>query len=249
LSLTGLDRKTYSMIKSMLKRLLFAGLYIIMIQNLLIAFLILVLITLAKEPIPFAVHQVYSAKGQMLSEHSMSLQERYPNAAINTVFKDNILLNFSYLSGKVTDGSNINWNDVHATGTYEVVLKPGEVFAYHDDVLAQYQGKVVKTTNAHFNVSEGFKSDGYLVGDGVCHFASLITWAARDAGLSVVAPTNHDFANIPQVPKEHGTSIYYAPGQPSVNQMQNLYVENTTDRPVRLVFNYANDNLSVAVYE
>jgi vancomycin resistance protein YoaR len=133
--------------------------------------------------------------------------------------------------------------------TYEVVIKPGETFAFHDDVNPLYSGKLVATTNAHFNAVEGFKSDGYLVGDGVCHFASLINWAARDAGLTVIAPTNHDFANIPQVPKQYGTSIYYTPGEPSVNQMQNLYVVNNKKKPVRMVFNYKNNNLSVAVYE
>jgi len=83
----------------------------------------------------------------------------------------------------------VNWNEVEAFTSYEVVLKPGEVFAFHEDVLPQFNHKVIKTTHTHFNSQEGFKSDGYLIGDGVCHLASLINWAAKDAGLKVTAPT------------------------------------------------------------
>ncbi len=61
--------------------------------------------------------------------------------------------------------------------------------------------------------------------------------------------TNHDFANIPEVPKEYGTSIVTT-GTPSLNaERQNLYVENTSDKPVRMVFRYSENELTVAVYK
>jgi hypothetical protein len=223
-----------------------------MIQKLFISFLILVTVMLSQQQIPLVPHlveQVYSSNERLLAKHQMSLETRYANKTTNEVFKDNILLTLAYMSGRVHNASEINWDKVRESSRYEVVLQPGEVFAYHDDVLAEYKGKSIVTTRSRFGAQQGFRSSGYLYGDGVCHLASLITWTARDAGLKVVAPTSHDFANIPEVPKVHGTSIVTT-GSPSLNaQRQNLYVENTLDEPVRIVFEYANSNMSVAVYK
>ena len=102
---------------------------------------------------------------------------------------------------------------------------------------------------AHFDASEGFEYDGDLYGDGVCHFASLMNWAARDAGLEVVAPTPHNFAVIPDINAKYGTAIYDAAGETSTNEAQNLYVENITDKPVQFVFTYVNDVLTVSIYK
>jgi len=117
------------------------------------------------------------------------------------------------------------------------------VFAFHEDVLPQFVGKVTAGTHAHFNYDEGFKSDGYLTGDGVCHLASLLYWTARDAGLETLAPTNHDFANVPDVPKEYGVSIF------AYDPMQNLYITNTFDTPVQFVFAVNEDTLTVKVID
>lgn len=220
-----------------------------MLQKLIIAFLVLLFITFSQRDIPFSVKQVYSANEHLVAERSMPLNDRYPVKSVSDVFKDNILLTLAYLSGKVADPAHLNWDEVRSASQYEVVLQPGQVFAFHDDVLPAYQGKTIITTNAHFDSTQGFESDGYLVGDGVCHFASLINWAARDAGLSVVAPTNHDFANIPDVPRQYGTAIYYMPGSSTANQLQNLYVENTFDKPVHMVFRYDGNDLSVSIYK
>ena len=130
-----------------------------------------------------------------------------------------------------------------------MTLQPGEVFAFHDDTLPQFAGKKIVTTNAHFDASQGFRTDGEYFGDGVCHFASLINWAARDAGLTVVAPTNHDFAVIPEISREYGTAIYYSPGETDVNEQQNLYVENNFDKPVTFVFTYDGTELKVSIYK
>ncbi len=184
-----------------------------------------------------------------LATHEFSLDKRYGNEFVNNVFKDNILLTIDYLRGDKIDPSKINWTEVEKPFTYTLSLKPGDVFAFHDDVLPQYTGKITKTTNAHFNYSDGFKSDGWLTGDGVCHLASLMYWTAKDAGLDALAPTRHDFANIPEVPREYGTAIYEVPGQSGSNQAQNLYITNNKDKEVDLVFNYDGTNLKIQAQE
>ena len=123
----------------------------------------------------------------------------------------------------------------------------GQEFVFHDQILPEYKGSVVRTTNAHFNYQDGFKSDGYLTGDGVCHLASLIYWTAKDAGLEAYAPTDHDFAEIPGVPKEYGVSIYDLPGAFETSARQNLYITNNLDKPVSFIFNYDGSNLTVDV--
>jgi len=106
---------------------------------------------------------------------------------------------------------------------------------------------VVKTTNAHFNYQDGFKSSGYLYGDGVCHLASLLYWASKDAGLLAFSPTNHDFANINEVPKEYGVSIYYLPGSFEKSSKENLYITNNLDKSVSFIFSYDGSNLSLEI--
>lgn len=160
------------------------------------------------------------------AERSFSLADRYPNPSVNEVFKFNILHTLDRMSP-----------------TYNFTLQPGAVFAFHDTTIPEYKGKVTQTMNAHFNWNEGFKSDGWLVGDGVCHLASLMYQAARDAGLGTAAPTNHNFANIPEVPKEYGVSIF------SGNAQQNLYIENTFDKPVEFAFAFDGTNLTVKVID
>ncbi len=184
----------------------------------------------------------------VLGSQAFSLEKRYANTFVNDVFKDNILLTLAYMRG-MTITNNPNWNIVEQPFTYSFTLKPGEVFAFHEDILPEFAGKIVKTTNAHFGASEGFKSDGYLVADGVCHLASLIHEAAFKAGLQVVSPTNHDFAVIPEIPREFGTAIYFMPGQTNNNALQNLYVKNNKDKPIDIVFDYHNNELTVNVLE
>jgi hypothetical protein len=161
------------------------------------------------------------------SERSFSLADRYPETWVNDVFRYNILHALDLMNSK----------------SYSFSLNPGEVFAFHEDVLPQFEGRVAQTMRAHFNYADGFKSDGYLSGDGVCHLASLLYWAAKDAGLTALAPTNHDFANIPEVPKEYGVSIF------AYDPMQNLYITNTFDRPVQFAFASDGTNLTVKVID
>lgn len=193
--------------------------------------------------VPYSMQENQQSQGQLLASHSMSLDDRYPIKSVSDVFKNNILLTLAYMSGAVKNANQVDWESIQHPTTYTMTLQPGEVFAFQDAVLPEFAGKHIVTTNAHFDASEGFQYDGDLYGDGVCHFASLMTWVARDAGLKVVAPTRHDFAKIPDIDPKYGTAIYA--GDPE----QNLYIENTFDKPVRLVFTYANDTLTVSVYK
>lgn len=176
-----------------------------------------------------------------LSNVSYSLSNRYSDAFVNDVFSDNILLTISYLGGKVRKGDTINWETVEADQEVKFALKPGDTFAFHDAVLEKYKGKVAVTTNAHFNSYEGFKSDGWLIGDGVCHLASFMYVAAKEAGLEVEAPTSHDFAGIPNIEKKDGVSIY------SENTLQNLYITNNMSKVITFTFVHKGKTLTIQV--
>lgn len=184
-----------------------------------------------------------------LAEHEFSLEKRYEDSFVNNVFKDNILLTVNYIAGEKIDPSSVDWGNVTKPFEYKISLRPGETFAFHDDVLQEYRGKVAKTTNAHFNATDGFKSSGWLVGDGVCHLASLLYWVALDAGLEAVAPVRHNFAQIPEIPREFGVSIYAFPGSQSSDQMQNLYITNNKDHEVAFEFKYDGKNLKITAVE
>lgn len=176
-----------------------------------------------------------------LSNVSYSLSNRYSDAFVNDVFSDNILLTIAYLGGKVKKGDTIHWETVEADQEVKFTLKPGETFAFHDAVLEKYVGKVAVTTNAHFNSYEGFKSDGWLIGDGVCHLASFMYVAAKEAGLEVEAPTSHDFAAIPNIEKKDGVSIY------SENTLQNLYITNNKSETIMFTFISKDKTLTILV--
>lgn len=183
---------------------------------------------------------------QIVSEKEYSLSDRYGNTFVNDVFKDNILLTLAYLRGAAKNGEPVDWKNVTSDFSYTMVIKPGDTFAFHDAVLPQYKNSVVETTNAHFDSTQGFKSDGWLVGDGVCHLASFMNVVAKNAGLTVEAPTRHDFAAIPDVAKPDGVAIYYMPNE-SGSAMQNLYITNNFNVPVGFVFTYKNNELDIKV--
>jgi len=187
--------------------------------------------------------QIEAVSHVALASESLSLVDRYDNDFVNGVFKDNILLAMSYLDGAVKSKNDVNWDEVEKPFHYEFTLSPGQEFAFHDNTLPDYSLNVVKTMNTHFMWSEGYKSDGFLTGDGVCHLASLIYWVAKDAGLNSYAPSNHNFAKINDVPKEYGVAIM-AP-----SPLGNLYITNNKDKPVKFVFNYDGENLTVSLTE
>lgn len=192
---------------------------------------------------------VATSQQKYLASEQISLEKRYLDKYVNDVFKDNILLNVSYLSGKVTKKEDINWDEIKKPVTYKFALAPKQTFAFHEDVLPKYKNTLVKTTNARFNYDDGFKSDGYLVGDGVCHLASLIYWVAKSAGLDASAPTNHNFAQIPEIDREYGVAIYKMPGQVQANAIQNLYVTNNKKNTVFFEFSYKDEKLELSIFE
>ena len=225
------------------------GTFFVFMISTVVGFISLVLS--AFNPLPFAGQTLavdfLINRPKPLAERSFSLNNRYPNEWVNNVFKDNILLTLSYIDGDVRSAKDINWNAVVKPQTYSLTLNPEEVFAFNENVLNQYAGKSMKTTNAHFNFADGFKSSGYLYGDGVCHLASFIYWAAKDAGLDVLAPTDHDFREIPEVPKEYGVTIYFHPDNPAANAQKNLYVANTFEVPIQFLFTFDGTNLTIQV--
>lgn len=175
----------------------------------------------------------------VLSDHQISLENRQPDRFVNSVFKYNILLTLAYLKGDPK-------TDLEKLNKVEFRLEPGQTFAFHEDTLDKYSPTLVKVTGAHFGGNDGFKSDGYLMGDGVCHLASLIYQVAKQAGLQTEAPVNHNFAVINQIPKEYGAAIYFNPGSKTANARQNVYVTNDKDYPVIFRFDYDGDNLKLS---
>jgi hypothetical protein len=204
---------------------------------------ILALMILVSNPAPTTL----GVSNVELASHTFSLENRYANEYVNGVFKDNILLTLKYMNGEVKSKADISWSEIEEPFNYSFTLLPGQEFTFHDQILPEYKGNVVKTTNAHFNYTDGFKSDGYLTGDGVCHLASLIYWTARDAGLTAAAPTNHNFAKINEVPKEYGVAIYFLPGAFETSARQNLYITNNLDKPVTFNFSYNGESLTVSI--
>lgn len=187
--------------------------------------------------------QIEADSSVVLASHTISLENRYSNDYVNNVFRDNILLALNYTSGEVTDKNDINWDEIEQPFHYEFVLKPGEEFAFHEHTLPDYSINVVHTTNSNFGWADGYKSDGYLVGDGVCHLASIMYWTAKDAGLSAYAPSNHDFAVIPDIPKEYGVGIL------SPNPLGNLYITNNLQSDITYSFDYDGHDLEVKISE
>lgn len=184
---------------------------------------------------------------KLLAKQEMSLENRHAAPSVNSVFSDNILLTIWYMSGKVKKSSDIRWDEIRKPFTYTMVLKPGETFAFHDDVLPEYKDSVVKTTNSHFGPEQGFLTDGYLYGDGVCHLASVMNWAATSAGLKVDARVRHDFALVPGIARQYGTSIYDTTGASHNDQMQNLYITNNQETDVYIEFISSGKNLAVKI--
>lgn len=182
-----------------------------------------------------------------LSSRSMSLDKRYGYDLPENVYKDNILLNLAYLSGKVESSKDINWEALDQPFTMTFSLEPGQRFAYHDIIADEYKDNVAVTAHTNFGAGDGYKFEGGLYGMGVCHLASLIHWAALDAGLESIAPSNHDFYPIPEIPKEYGVAVYASPDSVAASANQNLYIKNNLDSKVTFEFNYDGVNLKTTV--
>lgn len=182
-----------------------------------------------------------------LASRSMSLDMRYGYELPENVYKDNILLNLAYLSGAVKSKNDINWDHLHEPFTMEFSLEPGQRFAYHDVIAPEYKDNITLAVHTNFGAGDGYKYEGGLYGMGVCHLASLIHWVAKDAVLESIAPSNHDFYHIPEIPKEYGVAIFASPDAPAVSAKQNLYIKNNLDSKVTFKFDFDGVNLRVSV--
>jgi len=189
-------------------------------------------------------------KGKVLAQKELDLKTRLPDAYGSSIFADNILLALHYLKEDTGDlvvekntlnPSSINWEKVREPFEVSFTLEPGQVFAFHNGSLPEFEKKIVTTMNSRFFIEEGYKSYAGLGGNGVCHLASLIDWAATDAGLGVTAKVNHDFYPVPGVPSKYGVSIY------SQSDLQNLYVKNTRQSKVRFVFKIKGDYIKLSL--
>lgn len=202
---------------------------------------------LASSPIVDDLWSNLLSPKRLLTQETLNLSNRHPNSFINEVFSYNILLTLFYLRNGAPQP--VYRDEIRKPFHYELTLSPGDLFAFHEDLMEIFLNTKVITTSTHFGASEGFRSDGYLIGDGVCHLASFLNMTAQSAGLTVLAPTNHDFAEIPDIPKVYGTSIYFHPDAFTSNSLQNLYIINNRQKPVVFVFDYDADRLELKIVE
>lgn len=188
-------------------------------------------------PVGDSVAVQNQVQNKILAQKTMDLSTRHPDKWVNGVFSDNILLNLHYLKGdaeSLKDGKgNIDWEKVREPFEFTLTLESNQTFAYHRTLLAEFKDKNVLVGKTRFLASEGYKSDGYLIGDGVCHLATLFNWVAQEAGLKVKSMVNHDFLPVPEIPREFGTSIFYTPDGSRNSANQNLYITNNFSVPVK----------------
>ena len=175
----------------------------------------------------------------VLADKSLDLTTRERSPYVNQVFADNITLSLHYLKGDV--GSlPINWDEVRQPFEVDFTLDPNETFAFHAN-LEKEAKKPKATMNSRFFVDEGYLTVGGLGGNGVCHLASLIAWAASEADLDVIAEVKHDFAPVPGVPSQFGASIY------SQDPRQNLVIRNDKDYPVTFHFQVDSESVNLKI--
>ena len=175
---------------------------------------------------------------KVLAEESLDLTVREPSPEANQGYADNIILALHYLKGEVT--LPVDWQEVRKPFEMSFVLQPGEIFAFHENVLPEFAQPAL-TMNSEFLTTEGYKSVWGLGGNGVCHLASLMNWVASEAGLEVVAKANHNFALIPGISQKYGTSIR------SQSPSQNLYIINSLDQPVSFTFKISKNDVSLKI--
>jgi hypothetical protein len=125
---------------------------------------------------------------------------------------DDFLKNSATYYGDLTS-DKVNWDEVRNKSLkVEIVIPPNEEFNFNE-------------TFGKFSSDEGYQSFNNISGFGVCNIASLIRWAAADAGLDVVEAVPHR-TEIPGIPRDYQVSIYYG--------TQNLVIENCNSYPIIL---------------
>lgn len=196
---------------------------------------------------PFASMSAKQEQPTVLATHTISLEKRAYNSYVNDVFKKNMLRAVYLMNGDTPE--MVTKNETYSSDSFhkEIALKSHETFSFHENVLPEFSGKIAKTSNSHFSGDQGFLSDGYLMGNGVCHLASLMYWVAKDAGLTALAPTNHDFAAIPEIDPIYGVAIYYMPDGGRGSASQNLYITNNLEETIYFVFDFNGKDLTFSV--
>jgi len=195
------------------------------------------------EPLSYSQEEAH-----LLSQRRLDLTILGQGSVATEILADNIRLNLHYLKGgELPQPKEINWPKIREPFTVTFSLKPGEVFAFHDQVLQQYEGRTIKTQPSHFGNADGYKTLT-LPGSGVCYLASLINWAATEAGLEITALANHDFEPVPGVPRQYGTSIFYD-GASANSRRQNLYVTNRLSGPVTFHFEVTREEVVLSIYQ
>lgn len=179
---------------------------------------------------------------RLVTDKSLDLTNRTPSVSINEGFADNMLLSLHYLKGDAGNPRSINWDEIRKPFEVSFTLFPGEVFAFHDNVMPKYANPQY-TLKSKFVTNEGYKFVNGLGGNGVCHLATLINWAAKEANLEVTAPANHDFYPVVGIPRENGTAIM------STGSTGNLYVKNNKDNPVTFVFDSTTQKIELKIVE
>ncbi|MGI5826190.1 MAG: VanW family protein [Patescibacteria group bacterium] len=182
-------------------------------------------------PIAGRAGELAAPPKEVLAEGVLDLSSRNPNKSINEGFKENILVNLGYLY-KDRD---------------RLILQPGEVFAFHKNIHPDFKDAVIVTQESEYRSSEGYKPVAGLYGNGVCHLATLMNYAASQAGLEVMAMVSHDFAPVPGIDRKYGTSIKFYPNIGGTSERQNLYIRNTKDSPVEFKFSQEGDLLKLAI--
>ena len=196
-------------------------------QAIAIAALITAVLTPVSQTMVEFLSPLPEIKQEVLSEHDLNLETRAKGEYVNEVFKFNIL------------------HAVEKFG-YSFTLEPNETFAFHENVLPEFVGQNLKTGWTRYTTEEGYKTVLGLPGNGVCHLASLMNWAASEAGLEVTAPVKHDFVPIPEVPREYGASIRYQLNWGN-SQNQNLYIKNNLNFPVVFSFQTEQNRVNLKV--
>ena len=193
---------------------------------------VIVLISTVIAPLTQGVRPLLSPapeiQEEVLAEHFMDLNTRAAGEYVNDVFKFNILLAVEKFGHSFT-------------------LEPGEGFAFHENMAPEFADLAMKTGFTRYTAKEGYQTVLGLPGNGVCHLATLMNWVASDVGLEVTARVNHNFAPVPEIPREYGTSIRYMADGSRNTQNQNLYIINNFDFPVEFVFETAEDEISLKI--
>jgi len=198
-----------------------------LISSALSASLIFTTISVGEVNVAGQAGQLVEQGQQVLASETIDLSDRYPVASVSEGFKENILIALGFL------GTNIK-------------LEPGEVFAFHNKgILSEFKQDKIITQPSDFTTDTGYKIVAGLGGNGVCHLASLMNKVAHEAGLEVTSPTNHNFATIPGIEPEYGTSI----STRNSPERQNLYIRNSFDFPVELRFTLVSEFLAFSVLD